>query len=179
MSAYAIYELPFGKGKRFGGDNKVVNEVIGGWEVSPIISFRTGFPLPVYNAADESGTFSRGSRADCSSLPAVTKNPIAGTNGIQWFTNNLNFTTPAVGTFGNCAPQLGGLRGPHFTDVDLSLHKDFLLTERFRLQFRADFINAFNHVQLNAPDMNLGSTMGQITTAQPPRNIQLALKLYY
>ncbi|HXM92420.1 MAG TPA: TonB-dependent receptor, partial [Candidatus Dormibacteraeota bacterium] len=179
LSAYAIYELPFGKGKRFGGDNKVVNAVIGGWEVSPIVSFRTGFPLPVYGVGDESGTFSRGSRADCNSLPAVTKTPIAGTNGVQWFTNNGNFTTPAVGTFGNCAPQLGGLRSPHYTDVDLSLHKDFLLTERFRLQFRTDFINAFNHVQLNAPDMNLGSTMGQITSAQPPRNIQLALKLYY
>jgi len=180
LSAYAIYELPFGKGKRFGGDNKVVNEIIGGWEVSPIVSFRTGFPLPVYNASDESGTFSRGSRADCNGLPAIMKTPIGGTTGgVQWFTNNGNFTTPAVGTFGNCAPQLGGLRGPHFTDVDLSLHKNFLLTERFRLQFRTDFINAFNHVQLNAPDMNLGSTMGQITSAQPPRNIQFALKLYY
>ena len=53
------------------------------------------------------------------------------------------------------------------------------MTERFRLQFRSDFINAFNHVQFNAPNMGLGSTMGQITSAQPPRNIQLALKLYY
>jgi hypothetical protein len=105
--------------------------------------------------------------------------PIAGAGGIQWFNNNGNFTTPAVGTFGNCAPQLGGLRGPHYADVDLSLHKDFTLTERFRLQFRTDFINAFNHPQLNAPNMGLGTTMGQITSAQPPRNIQLALKLYY
>jgi len=99
--------------------------------------------------------------------------------GLPWFTNNGNFTNPAVGTFGNCAPQLGGLRGPHYTDLDLSLHKDFQMTERFRLQFRSDFINAFNHVQFNAPNMGLGSTMGQITSAQPPRNIQLALKLYY
>ena len=71
------------------------------------------------------------------------------------------------------------LRSPHYTDVDLSVHKDFQLTERFRLQFRTDFINAFNHVQHNAPNMSLGTTMGQITSAQPPRNIQLALKLYY
>jgi hypothetical protein len=63
--------------------------------------------------------------------------------------------------------------------VDMSLHKDFPLTERFRLQFRSDFVNAFNHVQYNAPNTSLGSTMGQITSAQPPRNIQLALKLYY
>jgi hypothetical protein len=162
-----------------------VNAVVGGWEVSPIVSFRTGFPLPVYGAADESGTFSRGSRANCISIPKITgETPInqtlfPNTGGFQWFTNNNNFTTPAVGTFGSCAPQLGALRSPRFTDVDLSLHKNIPLTERFKLQFRADFINAFNHVQLNAPNMSLGSTMGQVTSAQPPRNIQLALKLYY
>jgi hypothetical protein len=186
ISAYAIYDLPFGRGKMLANNaNKVVNTVIGGWEVSPIVSFRTGFPLPVYGAADESGTFGRGARANCNSIPSITgRTPIdqtlfPGTGGFQWFTNNGNFTQPPVGTFGNCAPQLGSLRSPHYADVDLSLHKNFQLSERFRLQFRTDFINAFNHVQLNAPNMSLGSTMGQITSAQPPRNIQLALKLYY
>ena len=157
-----------------------MNAVIGGWTVSPIFTVRTGWPMPVYGAADQSGTFSRGSRADCNSIPKVTPDmPIQGAGGIQWFTNNGNFTTPAVGTFGNCAPQLGSLRGPRYTNIDMSLHKNFQLSERFRLQFRTDFINAFNHVQLNAPNMSLGTTMGQITSAQPPRNIQLALKLYY
>jgi Carboxypeptidase regulatory-like domain len=181
VSAYAIYDLPFGHGKALAQNaNKVVDAIIGGWEVSPIVSFRTGFPLPVYGAADKSGTFSRGSRADCNSIPTVTSDlPIQGAGGIQWFTNNGNFTTPAVGTFGNCAPQLGSLRSPHYADIDLSLHKNFQISERFRLQFRTDFINAFNHVQLDAPNMKLGATMGQITTAQPPRNIQLALKLYF
>jgi len=179
LSAYAIYDLPFGHGKQFGGNvNSVVNGVIGGWEISPIVSWRTGWPLPVYGAADNSGTFGRGARANCNAIPSVTDTTIPGV-GVQWFTNNGDFTQPAVGTFGNCSPQLGGLRSPHFTDVDMSLHKDFQLNERFRLQFRTDFINAFNHVQLNAPNMGLGSTMGQITSAQPPRNIQLALKLYY
>jgi hypothetical protein len=186
LTGYAIYELPFGKGKKLaGGANSVVNALIGGWSVSPIFIVRTGWPLPVYGAADESGTYSRGSRADCNSIPTVTgETPIdqtlfPGVGGYQWFTNNGNFTNPAVGTFGNCAPQLGKLRGPHYTNVDLSLHKDFQMTERFKLQFRTDFVNAFNHVELNAPNMGLGSTMGQITSAQPPRNIQLALKLYY
>jgi hypothetical protein len=182
VSAYAIYDLPFGHGKALAQNaNKVVDEVIGGWQVSPIVSFRTGFPLPVYGASDQSGTFSRGSRANCNSIPTVTPDASiqGGARGIQWFTNNGNFTTPAVGTFGNCAPQLGALRSPRYADIDLSLHKNFQLTERFRLQFRTDFINAFNHVQLNAPEMSLGSSMGQITSAQPPRNIQLALKLYY
>src|SRR5216110_2022520 len=107
--------------------------------------------------------------------------PIAtpGVNGIQWFTNNGNFSVPAVGTFGSCPAQLGWLRGPGYADLDLSLQKDFQLTERYKLQFRSDFVNAFNHVNLNAPDMGLGATMGQITSAQAPRNIQFALKFYY
>ena len=179
LSAYAVYDLPFGRGKTVGKDvNGVVNQIIGGWAVSPIVSFRTGWPLPVQGAQDNSGTFGRGARADCSGVPSITKTPIEGI-GVQWFTNSGQFTQPAKGTFGNCSPQLDNLRSPHYTDVDLSVHKDFPIREQLRLQFRTDFINAFNHVQYNAPNMSLGATMGQITGAQPPRNIQLALKLYY
>jgi hypothetical protein len=179
LSAYAVYELPFGRGKQLAGNvPKPVDEVIGGWAVSPIVSIRTGWPLPIFGASDNSGTFSRGARPNCGSLPSIENTAIPRI-GTQWFTNNNNFTQPDVGTFGNCAPQLGGLRSPRYTDVDASVHKDFPITERFRLQFRTDFINAFNHVQYNAPNTTIGSTMGQITSAQPPRNIQLALKIYY
>jgi len=179
LSAYAVYELPFGRGKQFAGNSsKVVDEAIGGWEVSPILSFRTGWPMPVYGVADNSGTFGRGARADCNSLPPITNTAIPGI-GQQWFVNNGNFVQPALGTFGNCSPQLAGLRSPRYFDVDFSLHKNFQITQRFRLQFRSDFLNAFNHVQYNAPNMGLGSTMGQITSTQTPRNVQLALKIYY
>jgi hypothetical protein len=182
ISAYAIYDLPFGRGKMFGKNaNGAVNQVIGGWSVSPILSWRTGWPLPVYGALDNSGTFGRGARADCNGTPSIADTAIAGV-GVQWFSNPISnpyFTNAALGTFGNCSPQLSGLRSPHYTDVDMSLHKDFPLTERFRLQFRSDFVNFFNHVQYNAPNMGLGSSMGQITGAQPMRNIQLALKLYF
>jgi hypothetical protein len=133
--------------------------------------------------ADQSGTYSRGPRPDCNSIPTVTgETPITtpGVGGFQWFTNNGNFTTPAPGTFGSCPNQLGYLRTAHYTNVNLSLHKDFQITERFKLQFRTELINAFNHVQLNAPyPWDLGPSLGQVTSAQPPRNIQLALKLYY
>lgn len=180
LSAYAIYDLPFGRGKMFAKDaNGAVNGVIGGWELSPIVSWRSGWPLPVYGASDNSGTFSRGARADCSgSIPAITNTTLPGV-GRQWFTNTGQFSNPAPGTFGNCSPQLSGLRSPRYFDTDLSLHKDFPIGERFRLQFRSDFVNLFNHVQYNAPNMGLGSGMGQITSAQPMRNIQLALKLYF
>lgn len=179
VSAYAIYDLPFGRGKMLGKNvNSVVNGVIGNWAVSPIVSFRTGWPMPPEGAVDNSGTYSRGARPDCSGVPSITNTFIPGV-GRQWFVNDGQFTQPAIGTFGNCSPQLSDLRSPHYSDVDMSLHKDFPITERFRLQFRTDFINTFNHVQYNAPTMGLGAAMGQITSAQPPRNIQLALKLYY
>jgi hypothetical protein len=179
ISAYAIYDLPFGRGKMLAKNaNRAVNGVIGGWEVSPIVSFHTGWPLPIFPTEDNSGTFSRGARPDCNGLPSITNTPIPGI-GRQWFVNNGNFANPAIGTFGDCSPQLSGLRSPHYADVDMSLHKDFPITERFKLQFRTDFVNAFNHVQYNAPNTTLGSTIGQITSAQPPRNIQLALKLYF
>ena len=181
LTAYTVYELPIGHGKRFGKDlNKAVNAVIGGWTVSPIITLHTGFPMTPYGSGDQSGTNSRSSRPDCASLPSVQgRTPGTGFNGYQWFVNNGNFSIPAVGTFGNCAAQLGGLRGPGYDDIDLSLRKDIQMTERYKLQFRTDFVNAFNHVNLNAPDMGLGGTMGQITSAQDPRNIQFALKFYY
>ena len=179
ISAYAIYDLPFGRGKMLGKNaNRAVNGVIGNWEISPIVSWRTGWPLPINGAQDESGTFGRGARADCNGVPSIANTFIPGI-GRQWFNNTGQFTQPALGTFGNCSPQLSDLRSPHYSDVDLSLHKDFPITERFRLQFRSDFVNAFNNPQFNAPNTSLGAQMGQITSAQPPRNIQLALKLYY
>ena len=160
VSAYAIYDLPFGRGQMFGkGAHGVVNGVIGGWQVSPIVSWRTGWPMPVYGANDNSGTFSRGARADCNGVPSIVNTFIPGI-GRQWFNNTGQFTNPSVGTFGNCSPQLADLRSPHYSDVDLSLHKDFPITERFRLQFRTDFVNTFNHVQLQRTEHGIGGRHG-------------------
>jgi hypothetical protein len=181
LSAYAIYDLPFGRGKTFGkGMNKVANAIVGGWTISGIGSWHTGFPLTPYGIGDQSGTNSRSSRPDCNSHPLILGKVAGdGFGGVQWFTNNGNFSIPAVGTFGTCAAQLGWLRGPGYADLDFGLQKNFQLTERFNLQFRTDFLNIANHVNLNAPNMYFGAAMGQITTAQAPRNIQFALKLYY
>ena len=64
-------------------------------------------------------------------------------------------------------------------DVDLSMQKNFTFTERVKLQFRSDFLNAFNRVNLNTPATALGTNMGLVNTSQSPRVIQFALKLYY
>jgi hypothetical protein len=181
LASYAVYDLPIGRGKALGKDmNPVLNAVVGGWSVSPILSVHTGFPMSPYGSGDQSGTNSRSSRPNCDSIAHV-QGRVAGSTfgGFQWFNNNGNFSVPGAGTFGTCPAQLGWLRGPGYANLDLSLQKNFQITERYKLQFRTDFVNAFNHVNLNAPDMNFGATMGQITSAQDPRNIQFALKFYY
>ena len=180
LSAYSVYELPIGRGKKFGKDmNAAVNAVVGGWTISPIVSLHTGFPMSPYGN-DNSKTNSRSARPNCNSIAHVQgRVPGAGFGGYQYFTNNGNFTDTALGTFGTCPAQLGWLRGPGYDNWDLSLQKNVQITERYKVQFRTDFVNAFNHVNLNAPNTGLGATMGQITSAQDARNIQFALKFYY
>ncbi len=182
LTSYAVYELPFGKGKQFGSNvSSAINEVVGGWTVSPILTVHRGFPLGLYTGGtDHTGTSSRGLRPDCNGTNKVfgRQNATAAQGGgFQWF-DASNYTDP-VG-FGTCAPQLGGLRGPGYYNWDLSLQKNFQLTERFRLQFRSDFLNAFNRVNLAVPNTTVQtSTTGVIQNSQPARNIQFALKLYY
>jgi hypothetical protein len=183
LTAYAVYQLPIGQGKQFGGGmSKAMDTVVGGWNVSPIVTLHTGFPLALAtNASDPTGTGSRGLRPDCDGTNTVFgRSPApAGTGGgFLWF-DPSNYANPTT-TFGTCAPQLGGLRGPGYYNWDISLQKNFQLTERFKLQFRSDFLNAFNRVNLAVPNTTVAeSTTGVIQASQPARNIQFALKLYF
>ena len=97
------------------------------------------------------------------------------------------FSDPAPGTFGNC-PAQGPINGPGFFNADIGLMKNFHFTEAAFLQFRADFLNAFNNVNLGHPNTNFSttsSTFGEIGPAagtpasQPARNIQFAMKVYF
>jgi hypothetical protein len=185
LSAYATYEVPFGRNKRFGKDMpRVLDAIAGGWSIDPIVSVHTGFPLALYDFGDDpTGTGSRGLRPNCNGQSHVLGRHGAfdassgAFLGYQWFDPSA-YSAPGVGQFGNC-PAQGPIRGPGYADLDLSLQKDFHVTETMRFQFRTDFINAFNHVNLNAPATALGTNMGLINTSQDPRNIQFALKFYF
>ena len=187
LTSYVTYQLPIGHGKRFGGGmNSVVNQVVGGWEVGGIVSLWSGNALTAGSGfSDNSGTEGSGpflgNRGDCIGTPSYPKTPVVGsattTPGFQWISPS-NVAFPAPGTFGNC--RNGSFRGPGLRTVDLSLHKDFPLGETRRFEFRSEFINAFNHPVLNAPQMFVSaSTFGEITTSQGERNIQFALKFYF
>ncbi|MGA8308425.1 MAG: TonB-dependent receptor [Terriglobales bacterium] len=183
LSAYANYQLPFGHGKRMGANmNRVANAVVGGWEVSPIITLHSGNAMTAGLAFfDNSGTGGNGpfgfARPDCGGAPSYPKSHLTGSQtGIQWVDPGA-FTVPALNTFGDC--HNGSVRGPTLAQVDLGVHKEFAISETKGFEFRSEFINLFNHPILNAPNMLLGSTFGQITTGQGERNIQFALKFHF
>jgi len=185
LSAYGTYQLPFGKGQRYGSNmNSVANAVVGNWQANAIISLHSGFPLAVYEATDTSGTGSRGPRPNCSAAQTTfgTSQPVIINGVFQGFqyVSPAGYSQPATGTFGNC-PLQGPTIGPGYTDTDLSLLKNFHFTEGIYLQFRTDFLNAFNNVQFGHPNTNFpSSTFGLLNTSQgTPRNIQFALKLYF
>ena len=184
LSSYATYDLPIGRDKLIGKNmNSVVNAVVGGWQASTIVSLHSGFPLAVYEGTDTSGTGSRGARPNCNPSQMQTFGRQASINngsfqGYQ-FLSAAGYSEPATGSFGNC-PLQGPQTGAGYADTDIGLLKSIHITESKYFQFRGDFLNAFNNVQLGHPNTNFPSTtFGLINTSQPARNIQFAFKFYY
>jgi hypothetical protein len=176
LTSYAVYELPVGRNRKFGkGMNKAADALAGGWQTSAIFSWHGGFPLTI-SGGDTSGTNSRGSRADCIAPANVFGKQNYSGGGYQWFDPN-SYGPSLPGQFGTCG--VGTVRGPGLVDLDITAEKNFVMTERFRLQFRTDFVNAFNHPILNSPGTGLGGGLGVTQSSQPGRTIQLALKLFY
>ena len=185
LSAYGTYELPIGKGKMIGSNmNSVVNAVVGGWQGSTIVQIHSGFPLAVYQSANNlyNAIGGRGARPDCnpSLMQSFGRHPFVNNGAFQGYQyiSPSGYSAP-TGAFGNC-PLQGPQTGAGFVDTDLGVSKNIHLTESKYFQFRGDFLNAFNNVQLGPPNTNFpSSTFGLIKTSQPARNIQFALKFYY
>lgn len=174
FTGYMIYDLPFGRGKHFGANmSKAADALVGEWRLSVIPTFRGGFPLTL-SANDNSGTGSFGARPDCNGPPEVLhKTPYTGSGGgYQWF-SPAPYSQPASG-FGTCS--IGSVYGPGEQNIDASITKSFPVYHQQNIEFRAEFINAFNHVILDAPNTNIGPTLGVINTSQAARNIQIAFK---
>lgn len=192
-----IYELPFGKGKRFDLKNGFANLVVGGWQINTITTFSAGLPLVVRGANNRLAD--RPNLLRKPDLPSNFVNPTPGFNpandlGILWFDPSA-FANPADWTFGNTPRTLPNFRTPGAINSDLSLFKTFQLAESLKLQFRAEAFNAFNHVNLSAPNATFGNdrrlvngvqyagntsvSFGYITGSRDPRNVQFALKLMF
>jgi hypothetical protein len=175
------YELPFGRGKHFGnGMNRVVDRVVGGWELAGGVAFYSGFPFDVASSAN-SLNIGEGSRADRLSngnLPAGQRTLT------HWFDTSA-FVNSGLRLWGNEGRNV--LVGPGTKQLDLSFFKNFRITEAKRLQFRSEFYNFTNTPQFNNPNATIGSpTFGQVTSAgselslqRAQRQVQMSLKFYF
>ena len=168
-----VYELPVGKGKKFGsGMNSVVNAVVGGWQTSGIATFKGGFPLRIN--VGNLNEFGVGQNVNVIGDYHVSKQTLT-----QWF-NPTAFAQAQKLDLGNAPRYFSDLRAPGYKNVDLSIQKYFPVHEEVRFQFRLDMFNAFNHVNFYKPDTNFGSgTIGALSSAWGPRTMQAALKLYW
>jgi hypothetical protein len=171
-----IAQLPFGKGQKYGRNmHRAPNAVLGGWQFSGVGSYKKGMPLGITTSTNNAGVLGNSQR------PNLVGNPNAVPAGVdrhnEWF-NTAAFAQPPAYTFGNIGRSLPSTRGPGLSNWDLGLQKYFSLTERVRMQFRAEFYDAFNHPNFYNPDTNLGDgAFGQLNSVFPGRDIQFALKL--
>ena len=186
-----VYELPYGKGRRFGSDApRIVDALLGGWRVTLINTMTSG---QVGNL-----TYNAPSAFQVSTVLSYRPNIVGNLvvpSGERTPNNYLNRNAVAIPTdrsqpFGSAGRNI--VRGPAFFQADLGLHKQFpLWNETTRLEFRAEAFNLFNHSNFAAPDTNasnitrdasgnaIGGTFGTLRTAFPAREIQFALKLYF
>ena len=184
-----IYELPVGRGKKFGSSfNKVEDAILGGWQASAINTFKQGSPLAIQANLDSASLYGGAQHPNVVGNPNVAGN-VAGNPGCtgpskvrtvkNWF-NPCAFTAAPAGSFGNAPRYMSNLRAPGYAFSDLAIEKWFGIREFARAQFRTEMFNAFNHPILGEPYPSLGSgTFGSIGYADVSRQIQVALKIYW
>ena len=190
ISVTGVYELPFGRGKRFGSNmNAIVNEAVGGWRVSGAQVYYSGFPITASSPANYStqvDAFTGAARPNLLRPFHATNKSInayfgtavqADSCGPDTDDGTCIFQQQSNSGFGALHP--GFLRGPSFQNIDMSVSKTFRVWHEQHLDFRADFFNAFNIADYAAPDGGIadGSSFGQITgTVNNNRSTQLSLK---
>ncbi len=183
-----VYDLPVGRGKRFGGGmNRIEDAVAGGWQVSGITTAQSGFPMAIGSGTNSQSVFGGNQHADLTGQP-IKSGSCGGTNGVPvipvgtkyCFFNPAAFAAPAPFTFGNAPRYFSNLRAPKYVDQDITLGKWFNLAEKFRMQVGVQIFNAFNHPNFGIPSASVGSpTMGLSSSTQGARQMQGVVKITY
>jgi hypothetical protein len=179
LALSAVWQLPFGSGQHFVNRTGAVNQIVGGWVVSGILTLQSGLPFSVVSAQDFSNTGSTSPRPDrtCSGV---------GQHTIDSWINASCFTTAAQEQalsagqprFGNSGRNI--LDAPGLSNLDFSAFKDFNLGELAKLEFRFEAFNIFNHANFGFPVAAFGTgNFGVIGGASEPRDIQFGLRLKF
>ncbi len=188
-----IYELPFGKRKRFlAAPSRLLNAFVGGWELSTVLSYYSGqFLTPQWSGPDPVGTAYTTSRT----APVVSLRPDhlrdanlpSGQRSVNGWFDVGAFSGPRAGSYGSAAK--GVIKGPNSTTWNAGLAKHFDLSERFQLRYEVTVTNLPNHPNWNNPNTNISSAaqvgiisgVGEVSTldADGPRNFRMGLRLEF
>ncbi len=175
-----IYDLPFGRGKKFGSNwNPLTNAILGNFQTTLIERISSGFPVPLIDSINNSGAFfQNGGNANNWNRPDRVPNCSAARVKLQYISATC-FVAPAANELGNASRVPA--TGPDFVNTDFSVIKQIGLPREMGLNFRAEFFNLFNHAQFGSPVNDVSSPgFGFVqSTVNNPRLIQLALKLTF
>ncbi len=166
-----VYELPFGKGRKFGsGISGAANAVLGGWSIEGITRLETGPPINIQLGRDIANTGRSRQR------PNLVGDPNAGPRTAENWFNRSAFATPAEFTFGSAGAYITDADG--IVSFDVALQKVFTLNERHAIELRTEFFNLPNVVNFNIPQERLNRGNANQITSQSiaPRQIQLGLR---
>jgi len=187
LSINSVYELPFGRGKHFLNNSGVAGKVLGGWQLSGIASAMSGRPIDIEIDRKASALPDGNKKAQRPNFVPGQSLYAAGKNLNNWF-NPAAFATPAKLTWGDLGRNIG--RGPGYYEIDTALQKQIPLTERLKLQFRAEAFNLLNRPIYGDPDSDVSDGPGEfgVITTQlnsgatgigTSRRIQFMLRLEF
>jgi hypothetical protein len=183
---YGLAELPFGRNKLLlSHANAVVNQIIGGWQISPVLNYSSGLPFTLsYSSCNASIPGS----APClvNGQPGRFRSHVTGFPGtaLSYYDPQFGttFTAPGLDQIGSVGRN--SVFGPHFFNTDIAVQKNFPIKESIVFQFRMDAFNAFNHINFGLPGGNIQQS-GSITNGPGvdgtanPRQLQFSARVQF
>ena len=188
VKAYVNAELPFGRGKLlFDKAPRALNAIVGGWSISVIANYSSGSPIGFSGASSPySAGWNGGQRVNAAAgdmkLASFDKSNFdyanRNTAAVDKYVNTSLFSDPAPFTFGNSAIRYTQIRGFGTINEDVGIQKNHRIHEKYRIQFRAEFLNALNRHNLGGIDTGIKSTtFGQVRSVSGNRTGQVGLRL--
>jgi hypothetical protein len=178
VTAGWTYQLPFGKGRALMNHNPVLDRLAGGWAVNGLAIIQNGFPLFIYQTNQNSVIGTGEQRPNATGVTPVLSGSPEGR--LSQYINSAAFSLAPAFTFGNVSRNIG-YRGPGQANFDLSLFKSIQVVERFKVELRAEALNAFNTPLFSNPNTLFGSSnFGKLVyQTNTPRELQLGLRLKF